>query len=118
MPENNLKSTIEKMLQSKHLLSANEILELCKQQGQKYNKTSVYRALEQLVNTDVICRHHFSDDEAKYELREHHHAHLVCTNCGIVTSAECSYQEPKNSNGFVVDHHHITLFGICKSCQS
>lgn len=117
MLEINLTSAITKLLDNEHLLSANEVLELFKKQGHSYNKTSIYRALDQLVEENVICRHHFTNDEGKYELREHHHAHLVCTNCGKVSTGECTYSEPQEVGTFKVDHHHTTLFGFCQNCQ-
>jgi len=117
MLETNLITAIPDLLKEKHLLSASEILKIFLDQGHSYNKTSVYRALDQLVENNTLCRHHFTKDEAKYELREHHHVHLVCTNCGSVSTGECSYVQPDKVGSFTVDHHHTTLFGMCEKCQ-
>lgn len=117
MLEVNLTTAIKKILEEKHLLSANEMLHIFQKQGHAYNKTSVYRALDQLSSENAICRHHFDNDEAKYELREQHHTHLVCTNCKKIETAECTYAVPKEVGSFKADHHHTTVFGTCGNCQ-
>jgi Fur family ferric uptake transcriptional regulator len=117
MPKISLKDQLVQMLEEKHLLSVSEFLDLLKKKGKTYNKTSVYRALEQLLEKEVVCMHYFTTAEASYELRDHHHDHLVCTNCGTVSAGECSFEEPKNVGSFKVNHHHTTLFGVCGDCQ-
>lgn len=117
MSERNLKATILNLLKVNHLISTKEILEQLEQQGKSYNKTSVYRSLETLVESGDVCRHYFNDGEALYELKADHHVHLVCPCCGKVTAAECDYQQPDEINGFKVDHHHLTLMGECAQCR-
>jgi Fur family ferric uptake transcriptional regulator len=79
-------------------------------------KTSVYRALEQLETENAICRHHFNEDEAVFELSDHEHIHLVCNNCGKVTSSESNLTQSIALDGFTVEHQHITLIGKCQGC--
>lgn len=117
MAEMSLKNTIIQLLEKQHLLSVSEVLQALKKEGKTYNKTSVYRALDQLLAEEVVCRHHFSESEASYELREHHHAHLVCESCGSVEAGPCQYTQPKRLKNFSVSHHHLTLFGTCMKCQ-
>lgn len=112
-----LREILVNLLKREHLLSVSQILDLLKKSKRSYNKTSVYRALDQLLEEDAVCRHYFSGSEASYELREHHHAHLVCTNCGKVETEECDYHQPESADGFQVNHHHTTLFGLCADCQ-
>lgn len=117
MSERNLKPTLVKLLKQHHLLSVSEILDKLGAQGKTYNKTSVYRALEGLLEQGILCRQYFDQAEAKFELREDHHIHLVCEDCGRVESAECDYRQPTNLKGFTIDHHHLTLMGHCPKCQ-
>lgn len=116
MSERNLKEVIISILEESHLLSAGAMLEKLVSQGKSYNKTSVYRALEQLEAENTICRHHFSETEAVFELSDHEHIHLVCTNCGKVTSSEKHFPQVKNLEGFSVKHQHVTLLGKCQNC--
>lgn len=118
MAERNLKSSIISLLQEHHLLSTREILTTLEEKGKTYNKTSVYRSLEQLFSEGVVCRHYFTEAEALYELKEHHHAHVVCQKCGRVAVAECEYKQPQAVSGFTIDHHHLTLVGVCDICAT
>lgn len=118
MPERNLKKLIVELLSAHHLLSAHQILERLSDQKRHFNKTSVYRALEQLVEADQVCPQHFLEAETVYELRAHHHTHLVCERCGSVSAADCTFTEPKNLGGFQVTHHHVTLMGLCQNCTT
>ena len=101
-----------------HLLSVGQILELLPEEfGKKYNKTSVYRALEKLEAQEIICEHTFTSGETKYELRQEHHDHLVCSRCGAIQSTNCGFALPELIDGFKTDHFHLTVFGLCADCQ-
>lgn len=113
-----LESTITQLLHKQHLLSASEVGDHLAQSGKTYNKTSIYRALERLLDKGLLCKHFDADGQATYEMREDHHAHITCEQCGKVTVAPCQYQHPDSLAGFVIDHHHLTLFGVCSNCQS
>lgn len=117
MSKRNLKELLVDLLREYHLLSASQLGEILTKRGNSYNKTSVYRSLEQLLAEEEICRHSISTNEAQYELREHHHAHLICDKCGEIQIGNCSYEEPKEMAGFTPSHHHITIFGVCKKCS-
>lgn len=113
-----LGTTLLTILQSHHLLNVAQLLSLLAQQtGKHFNKTSVYRALEKLEEEGFVCQHVFSSGETKYELRHHHHDHLVCTQCGQVTVADALFTIPTTLNGFQTDHYHLTIFGLCETCQ-
>lgn len=118
MAERNLKPTIITLLQQHHLLSSKDILTQLAKTGKKYNKTSVYRSLDQLIEDGQVCKLHLAEKEAVFELKEHHHVHLLCAQCGKIESADCTYQQPSELKGFKVDHHHVTLIGRCRECQN
>lgn len=105
------------LLTEHHLLSSRSLLQKLLQVGKKYNKTSVYRALETLAEQGTICSHDFTGKETLYELRDHHHDHVVCSLCGTVAEAPCSVSSPQRMRGFKIDHHHVTYFGTCPECQ-
>lgn len=116
MSERNLKEVIVALLRENHLLSAGAIREKLLTQGKHFNKTSVYRSLEQLEIENIICRHHFEADEAVFELADHEHVHLVCRYCGKISTAPEQAPVINNSPDFTVEHQHITLLGKCKDC--
>lgn len=103
-------------LQENHALTAPEIVQKLGEKGQEFNKTSIYRAIERLQESGQICRYLFGSSTAVYERRDHHHDHVVCNVCGKVQPVECTVSIPEEINGFRVDHHHLTMFGVCAEC--
>ena len=102
-----LRKQILNLLAEHHLLTAPDILQKLEDVDHPYNKTSVYRAIDKLLNDDQICRLSFGTNEILYELRNHHHDHLVCSNCGSVEAAHC-HVEYGELGGFKPDHHQIS----------
>lgn len=104
------------LLSEHHLATAPALLDFLHQQRPGINKTTVYRALETLLTDGKICRQHLTDNHIVYELRDHHHDHIVCTKCGTVDTVACQLHTTE-VNGFLVEHHHVALYGICPTCQ-
>ncbi len=104
------------LLTTHHLLTAPQIVSYLNTADQSVNKTSVYRALEKLEAQALICKQNLQDNDLVYELRENHHDHLVCTKCGKVTTAACQVKIDQSTD-FAVDHHHLTVFGLCSACR-
>jgi len=108
---------ILEILADKHVLSGPQIVDELAEVGLPVNKTSVYRALERLLEKGSICRLSLGEQHVVYELRDHHHDHLVCNVCHAVAAVDCQSDAPKEIAGYAIDHHHATYFGICPSCQ-
>ncbi len=107
---------ILQLLQDKHVLAGPDIVSGLAENGFRVNKTSVYRALDRLMEKGEICRLSLGEQTVVYELRNHHHDHAVCQKCGRVRTIECSLLSLPSIEGFVIDHHHATYFGVCVSC--
>lgn len=113
-----LRQQIAAILDSKHLLSVPQLVaELNQHPDNDYHRSSVYKALERMVDDGLICKLTFDKGEHQYELRDHHHDHLQCNNCGKVWSVECQVSHPTQIEGFEVDHHHVTYLGVCSGCK-
>ncbi len=118
MPRIFIRQTILTYLQHNHALSAQQLVEKIRTQRPTIHKTTVYRALEQLEEENIVCQQNFGGKESMYELRDHHHDHLLCIVCGkIVTTACSSLKMPKTIDGFTIDHHHLTYYGHCSTCE-
>lgn len=111
------RTKITSLFQSHHLLSANEIVNVLRKKSPSLNKTTVYRVLDELCTSGVLCKYVFFGDTALYELKENHHDHTICEHCGTVEKVECSREAEPAINGFLINHHHMFYFGICVSCQ-
>ena len=112
-----LKKAILEILSKHHLLTAAELLEKLHSQGLKANKTSVYRNLDAFVADNIVCQQSFGNEEFAYELQSEHHDHIQCHSCGKVEAIPCQTEVPKKLNGFIVNHHHLTLEGTCQDCN-
>ena len=108
---------ILKLLAEHHVLSAPQIVEHLHAEGNDLNKTTVYRSLERLLEHGTLCRTLLQEEIPVYELRDHHHDHLICQRCGKIQSVACQTQLPDHFGEFSVDHHHLTIFGRCASCS-
>ncbi len=94
-------------------------------------QSSAYRNLAALELCGVVHRVAGSDEFARFELAEdltdHHHHHLICTACGLVTdftvsdrlerSLEAAMATVAETTGFAPDHHRLDLLGRCGSCR-
>lgn len=108
---------IVQLLQKEHLLSAAQMEVQLVKDFPSINKTTVYRALEFLLKSGKVCQHQFDLKEAVFELKDHHHDHLICTSCLKMIVTDCKVILPTSIEGYVVDHHHLTLYGMCADCQ-
>ncbi|CAN5698472.1 Fur family transcriptional regulator [soil metagenome] len=93
-------------------------------------QSSAYRNLSVLETCGVVHRVAGTDEFARFELAEdltdHHHHHLICTNCGLVTdftvsdrlerSLETAMERVAETTGFRPDHHRLDLLGRCADC--
>ena len=112
-----LADRIISLLAQNHLLTAPQLLENLLTQGTRYNKTSLYRALDRLLTENQICKLNLIGNEIWYELRASHHDHLVCISCRQVEAVGCTSSEFTQTKGYLIQHHHLILFGICPKCQ-
>jgi len=115
-----------KKYSDKHL-TADEVSELLRDEGNAVGKATVYRNLDKLVAGGQVRRYTLEDgNPACYQYigseqcREHFH--LKCLRCGAVIHLECDYLSDLNRHllehhAFEVDNSKIVLYGICGNCR-
>jgi Fur family ferric uptake transcriptional regulator len=88
----------------------------------RIGRATVYRSIEQLVESTVLDRVELSDGSRRYRVcgGSHHH-HLVCNSCNrVVDFREClspqTIDEIGRRHGFTVEDHKLTVYGTCSSC--
>lgn len=93
-------------------------------------QSSLYRNLAILEEVGAVTRIVTHDDHARFELAEaltdHHHHHLICTNCGSVSDFELApdtestleraFNRVGRSATFQIDGHRLDLLGTCATC--
>lgn len=103
--------------------SISEILSLLRKRGAAVDRVTVYRALNCFFKMGIISKIQFKDKSAKFELilKDHHHHHLVCDNCGSVEDIplddEYLLQKISQETDFQIKSHSLEFFGICRKCQ-
>jgi Fur family transcriptional regulator, ferric uptake regulator len=107
-------------------LTARDIADELRGQGQKTGIASVYRALDLLHELGLVQRLDVGDGTARYEPAdpsgEHHH-HLVCDRCGRVTAfederLELAIDALARRVDHAIDAHDVVLRGACPSCRT
>jgi len=110
------------ILEEKCALNAYEIFEHLKERENiSISQTTVYRALNYMVENHLLKPVNLNDGHNRYELisKENHHHHFICTNCQQLYPVECPFEtvEKLLPEGFKVNFHNFEIFGICKDCS-
>ena len=93
-------------------------------------QSSAYRNLVLLEQAQVVHRILGGDEFARFELAEHltdhHHHHLICTQCGQVADFTVSPEVEEalalaldraaGQAGFAAEDHRLDLVGRCRRC--
>ncbi len=87
----------------------------------RVSRATVYNTLELLVNCELVKKHQFGSNLAKYEksFGYRQHDHLICNDCGkVVEFCDPRVQQIKNMMGellhFKVTSHSLNLYGNCE----
>lgn len=113
---------VQVVLDSSCLQCAEDIYAKCKELDDSISFPTIYRTLDMLVDAEVVRKLHFGQGRSWFEpIREGHHHHLVCRNCGakvpVDTCPEKLIEEVARRNQFKVLDHQFEILGVCKGCQ-
>lgn len=111
----------------KHV-TADEVLEHLKGQGNSVGKSTVYRYLDRLVNEGKVRKYYIEEGMgACYQYvgdKEecNNHFHLKCIRCGRLIHIKCDYlsevdEHISKHHDFKVDNTKTVLYGICNRCS-
>ncbi len=100
---------------------ADELFVRLKQAGSRLSRATVYNTLELLLECDLVVKHQFGRNQAKYERAYAYwqHDHLICLDCGeILEFCDPRLQSIQDTvgdiYGFEISHHALTLYGRCR----
>ncbi len=104
-------------------MTAEEISNSLKANGEPIGLTTVYRNLEKLCASGEVKKY-IGDGTACYGFAGEHcrdHFHLKCSSCGRLFHIECDYMDRLSHHvcehhGFKVDNSKTVLYGICEAC--
>ena len=85
-------------------------------------RATVYRGLNLLVDTGILCRVLLEDGSLHYQLshRGHHH-HMICTQCGLSQDLlgcdiDGMLTEKTTQHQFRMEGHRLEVYGRCQKC--
>jgi Fur family ferric uptake transcriptional regulator len=107
-------------------LSIEDLLSKVREQDPRVGYATVYRTLRLLAECELANVRHFGDGVTRYELRdegEHHHDHLICTECQRIVEFEDEAIEVLQDRvaeryGYRLKSHKHELYGVCPQCQA
>lgn len=82
---------------------------------------TTYRNVKTLLEIGLLEVIPLEDGTARYALtHEHHHDHIVCTNCGTIVHIPCTEPTTPITHPafYSITHHSITYFGLCTQCHA
>lgn len=118
------KAVIAAMSDMTKFSSAKDIHQVLEERGDKVGLTTVYRTLQSLSEVKAVDVLHTDAGEALYRLcGDHHHHHLVCTDCGETVEIGGGPVEEwagdlASEHGFRLTGHTAEVFGVCADCQN
>lgn len=100
---------------------ADELFVRMKQSGSRVSRATVYNTLELLLDCDLIVKHQFGKNQAKYERAYAYwqHDHLICLDCGhILEFCDPRLQSIQDTvsdiYGFDIRQHALHMYGHCR----
>ena len=85
-------------------------------------RPTVYRTLQFLTEHGLAWQTSLADGHLTYELADSHHDHLSCRRCGTQVQVDPAlvdgvYRRLEYISGYALDHHHLSLSGLCPKCR-
>jgi Fur family ferric uptake transcriptional regulator len=110
-------------------VTAEEVWQGLRSQGETLGKSTVYRYLDLLVSQGVLRKYApDSSGSCCYQLLDEQgccreHFHLKCARCGRLTHLECDYLEKVSQHllqdhDFEIDAGKTVFYGLCASCAA
>jgi Fur family ferric uptake transcriptional regulator len=104
-------------------LTADDLIAEVERQAPGITPSTVYRVLQRLDELEIVEHVHSGAGPDFYHLREHGHAHLVCTVCGTIIDVPDAafadlFRSSRRAYDFTIEPRHSAVLGRCASCAS
>lgn len=113
----------EFLLSKDRHMTAQQLFEAVLEKDDTVGFATVYRLLRSLTDVGIMTETRMGGVSARYEFQSrNHHDHLTCESCGLIVEFENSeieilQQRVAEKLGFILTHHVLELFGLCKACR-
>jgi Fur family transcriptional regulator, ferric uptake regulator len=116
---------LDAILERAEHFSADELYLVMRTANVQVSRATVYSTLDLLTKCNILVKHHFQGDSARFERADKmpNHDHLICTECGhIVEFQEETITAIQNriasQNGFKPVHHSLQIFAVCQDTHN
>jgi Fur family ferric uptake transcriptional regulator len=106
-------------------LSADDLVDLMRHEGQKISRATVYRALQWMVDAGIARKVDFGEGRFRFEHSYRHprHFHLICESCSrssefLSSDIEALLEEIAAARGFQASQSVLQIRGTCEDCQA
>ena len=118
---------LDEIYETQEHVDADTLFARLRARGVGVSRATVYNTLELLLACDLVVRHQFGGNQAKYERAWAYwqHDHLLCVDCGAIFEfCDPRLQEIQESvagiYGFEVARHALNVYGHCRreNCEN
>ncbi|MEO7274204.1 MAG: transcriptional repressor [Vicinamibacterales bacterium] len=106
-------------------LTADELVELIRQEDQRISRATVYRTLQWMVDAGIARKVDFGEGRFRFEHSYRHprHFHLICKECNrsfefLSSDIEALVEEVAAARGFAARQSVLQIHGTCQACQT
>ena len=106
-------------------LSADDLVDLMRREGEKISRATVYRALQWMVDAGIARKVDFGEGRFRFEHSYRHprHFHLICKSCSrsfefLSSDVEVLLEEIAAARGFKTSQSVLQIHGTCEDCRA
>ena len=106
-------------------ISADELVDLIRQEDARISRATIYRTLEWMVEAGIARRVDFGEGRFRFEHSYRHprHFHLICKSCNqalefLSSDIEALIEEVALARHFEPSQSVLQIYGTCESCQT
>ena len=100
-------------------VTVDDLFALARKHDDGIGHATVYRTLRFLEDTGLAESHRFGGGKLRYEVKQEHHDHIICLDCGHIQEFENDTIEKLQDeiaiqHGFELQSHRMEIYGVCK----
>jgi Fur family ferric uptake transcriptional regulator len=106
-------------------LSADDLVDLMRQEDRRISRATVYRTLQWMVDAGIARKVDFGEGRFRFEqgYRQPRHFHLICKTCNesfefLSSDIEGLIEEIATARGFTTAQSVVQIYGQCEECRT
>lgn len=111
---------LNSVMEYKGHFDADSLYQKMEEKGYHVSRATVYNTIELLCSAGIVRKLLFDTHQARYELAEKTHSHLVCTQCGEIREIDLDGIDSRLASmsfmNFSPAYVSTCIYGICESC--